>query len=46
MYSIRLLKSASKELEKLDIQTAERIIERLRWLSSNLHSTKVFAGKR
>ncbi len=44
-YSIRLLKSASKELAKLDKQTAKRIVERLHWLSSNLQSTKVFALK-
>ena len=45
MYSIRLLKSASKELGKLDKQTALRIVERLDWLSLNVHSTKVFALK-
>ncbi|MFA5806376.1 MAG: type II toxin-antitoxin system RelE/ParE family toxin [Melioribacteraceae bacterium] len=45
VYSIRLLKSASKELEKLDKQTARRIVERLHWLSSNVGSTKVFPLK-
>lgn len=36
VYSIRLLKHASKELEKLDKYTAQRIVERLNWLSSNM----------
>ncbi|MGA7722296.1 MAG: type II toxin-antitoxin system RelE/ParE family toxin [Ignavibacteriaceae bacterium] len=44
-YSIRLLKSASKELGKLDKQTAQRIVKRLHWLSLNVHSTKVFPLK-
>ena len=44
-YSVRLLKSASKEFQKLDAQTAHRILVRLDWLSSNLHSTKIFALK-
>ena len=45
MYSIRILKSASKELEKLDKPTAGRIIERIRWLSGNIKSTKLFPLK-
>ena len=45
VYSIRLLKSAAKELEKLDKQTAKRIVERLHWLSSNIGSTKFFPLK-
>ena len=45
MYSVRLLKSASKELEKLDRTTAERIVDRLDWLSSNFDSTKLFPLK-
>ena len=45
MYSVRLLKSAAKELEKLDRTTAEQIVDRLDWLSSNLDSTKLFPFK-
>jgi mRNA interferase RelE/StbE len=45
IYSIRLLKSASKELGKLDKQTARRIVKRLHWLSLNVHSAKVFPLK-
>jgi len=45
LYSVRLLKPASKELERLDRETAERIVERLDWLSSNLDSTKLFPLK-
>jgi mRNA interferase RelE/StbE len=45
LYSVRLLKTASKELEKLDRTVAKRIIDRLEWLSSNLDSTKLFPLK-
>ena len=45
MYTIRLLKSASRELEKLDLDLASRIISRLEWLSTNLESTKLFPLK-
>ena len=45
MYSIRILKSASKELEKLDKPTAKRIIEGIQWLSGNITSTKLFPLK-
>jgi len=45
LYSVRLLKTASKELEKLDRTVAKRIIHRLEWLSSNLDSTKLFPLK-
>ena len=45
MYSVRLLKNASKELEKLDRTVAIHIVERLEWLSSNLDSTKLFPLK-
>ena len=41
VYSIRLLKPASKELGKLDKTTAQRIVERLHWLSSNIHSSNI-----
>ena len=45
MYSVRILKSATKELERLDKPTGERIVERIRWLSENLDSTKLFPLK-
>ncbi len=45
MYSIRILKSATKELGKLDRLTGERIVQRIRWLSGNVDSTKLFPLK-
>jgi mRNA interferase RelE/StbE len=45
VYSIRILKPASKELEKLDHATAKRVADRIQWLSENLDSTKLFALK-
>ena len=35
MYSIRLLQSATRELERLDKPIATRIIRKLRWLAEN-----------
>jgi len=45
VYSIRILKPATKELIKLDRTTASRIADRIQWLSSNLDSTKLFPLK-
>jgi mRNA interferase RelE/StbE len=45
VYSIRILKPATKELIKLDRTTASRIADRIQWLSSNLDSTKLFSLK-
>jgi len=45
VYSIRILKPATKELTKLDRTTASRIADRIQWLSSNLDSTKLFSLK-
>jgi mRNA interferase RelE/StbE len=45
VYSIRILKPATKELTKLDRTTASRIADRIQWLSSNLDSTKLFPLK-
>ena len=45
MYSVRLLKNASKELEKLDRTVSKRIVDKLERLSSNLDSTKLFPLK-
>jgi mRNA interferase RelE/StbE len=44
-YSVRVLKPASKELEKLDRTVARRIVARIDWLASNLDSTKLFPLK-
>ncbi|HXI24382.1 MAG TPA: type II toxin-antitoxin system RelE/ParE family toxin [Pyrinomonadaceae bacterium] len=38
MYSVKLLKPASRDLEKLDKPTAIRVVRRLRWLAENLDS--------
>ncbi|MBI5463429.1 MAG: type II toxin-antitoxin system RelE/ParE family toxin [Ignavibacteriales bacterium] len=45
LYSVRILKPASKELEKLDHSVARRIADRIQWLASNLDSTKLFPLK-
>ena len=45
MYSVRLLKPATKELQKLDRTIAKSIIDRLEWLSLNVESTKLFPLK-
>jgi mRNA interferase RelE/StbE len=45
LYSVRLLKNASKELEKLDRTVSKRIVDKLERLSSNLDSTKLFPLK-
>jgi mRNA interferase RelE/StbE len=38
MYTIRLLKPASRALERLDKAVATRIVRRLRWLAENFDS--------
>ena len=45
MYSIRILKPALKELEKIDRSTGKRIADRIQWLSANLDSTKLYPLK-
>lgn len=40
MYTVRLLKSASRGLEGLDKAVATRIVRRLNWLAENLESIK------
>jgi mRNA interferase RelE/StbE len=45
LYSVRILKPASKELEKLDPSVAKRVVDRIRWLSTNLDSTKLYPLK-
>ncbi len=45
LYSVRILKPAMKELEKLDHSTSERIADRIQWLSEHLDSTQLFPLK-
>jgi mRNA interferase RelE/StbE len=45
VYSLRILQPAAKELEKIDRSTAERIADRIQWLSENLDSTKLYPLK-
>jgi len=45
IYSVRILKSASRELEALDKQVAKRIVAKIQWLSENLESLKPTALK-
>lgn len=45
MYSIRILKPASKELEALDRSIAKRIADRIQWVAAHLDSTKLYPLK-
>lgn len=45
MYTVRVLKAASKELARLDKKIAKRLIERIRWLAENLDQAKPVALK-
>jgi mRNA interferase RelE/StbE len=45
VYSIRLLKAATRDLQKLDRTVAKAILGRLEWLSKNLQDTKLFPLK-
>lgn len=40
MYAVQLLKSASRELAKLDKPIAKRLVKRLRWLAENFDDIK------
>ncbi len=42
MYTVRLLKAATRDLEKLDRTVAQQILE---WLTKNLHETKLYPLK-
>ncbi len=44
-YSIRILKPAIRELERLDKNVATRIVKRIDWLSENFPSIKPTALK-
>ena len=41
MYTVRILKPAIKDLEKLDSSVAGGIADRITWLSENLDSTRL-----
>lgn len=45
MYTVRILKTASRELSRLDKPIAKRIVERIRWLAENLDNAKPKALK-
>lgn len=36
MYTVRILKAAARDLERLDQPVARRIAERVRWLAENI----------
>jgi len=38
MYAVRMLKSATRDLERLDKATGRRVVKRLNWLSENLEN--------
>jgi mRNA interferase RelE/StbE len=40
MYRVRILKAATRDLEKLDKSIARRIIDRINWLGESLESIK------
>jgi mRNA interferase RelE/StbE len=40
MFTIRILKQATKELEKLDKPVARRIADRIKWLGENIEKIK------
>ena len=40
MYTVRILKSASRELARLDKGIALRVVDRIRWLAENLEEIK------
>ena len=45
LYSVRILKPASKELQNLDASIAKRIVDRINWLSNNLDATRPYPLK-
>ena len=40
MYSVRILKAATRDLQRLDRAVARRIVQRLRWLAENLDAIR------
>jgi mRNA interferase RelE/StbE len=45
LYSVRILKPASRELQKLDPSIAKRIVARIHWLSNNVEGAKLYPLK-
>ncbi len=45
MYTVRLLKAATRDLERLDRTVAKSILDRLEWLTKNLHETRLYPLK-
>jgi mRNA interferase RelE/StbE len=45
LYSVRILRPAIKELERLDRTVAKRIADRIDWLATNLDSAKLYPLK-
>jgi mRNA interferase RelE/StbE len=40
LYTVRILKAASRELERLNKPVARRVVERIRWLAENLEKAR------
>lgn len=45
MYTVRMLKAASRELARLDKSAAHRIVERIRWLAEKVEKVRLEALK-
>lgn len=45
MYTIRILKTATRELERLDKSVGRRIVQRVQWLAENVEKIKPEALK-
>ncbi len=43
MYHIRILKAASRDLERLDRPIGRRIVQRINWLAANLEEIRLEA---
>lgn len=41
MYTVRMLKAASRELARLDRSAAQRIVERIRWLAEKVEEVRL-----
>lgn len=43
MYQVQILESASRELSRLDLQMARRIVKRIKWLAANMETARLEA---
>ena len=41
MYRVRILKTAVRDLARLDKSVARRIVERVNWLAANIENVRV-----